>query len=149
MSEAVASTLGPKLLAASLAFLAVFAVVGYSSVQVSATSYLVSVEVHNRSPFAASINSVQLDAWNATTGTLIFSAVGTNLPVDVPSGGTATVSLSVYMTPGLSALPNSTMIHVVGSLSYSVGFLHPSVSLSGDYTVGQIRAVMGAASAYA
>ena len=149
MSEAAASALGPKLVAASLAFLALFAVVGYSSVQVSATNYFVTVTVHNKSPFPASVDSVSLRASDAATGALLFSAAGENLPMSVPSGSSSTVDLSVFVLPGLSALPNSTLVHVVGSLSYSVGFLHPSIGLDGYYTVGEIRSVIAAASAYA
>lgn len=142
--------LGPKLIASLLIVLSVFTIVSYSSYQVSATDHIVSLTVRDDSPFAATIQNVTLQAWDFSSGQLLFYAHATDLPLTIQPGKSANVTLDVYMSPSAWSLPDSEVVHVVGYVSYSVGLIfHPSISVDSDYTVGQVRTVMQAAGAYA
>jgi hypothetical protein len=142
---AAASVLGPKLAAAVMVMLSVFAIVGYSSYQVSATDYIVTVTVKNQTPWTASVDNVTLSAHDASSGSLLLTAKGTDLPLVLKPGETGNVTLAVWESPSVASLPQSEIIHVAGTVSYSVGFLHPSIGIDGDYTVAQIEQVAGAA----
>ena len=143
MSEtAAASLLGPKVVAGLLVLLAVFSITAYSVTQVSASNYIVTIEVKDNSPFAATVQNVTLQAWDFTSGSLLFYAHATDLPLTVQPGQSANVTLFVYTNPAAYSLPDSEQVHVVGFVSYSVGFMHPSICLDSVYTVGQIKAVV-------
>ena len=146
MSAETGGALGAKLAAIALVTLSVFAVLAVSVTQVSATQYAVSIEVQNRSPWAATVDSASLLGYFASNGTLAFNATATDLPLSIPSGHDAYVTFAVYALPTLGSLSNSTLIAVDGHLSFTVGVFPISESLSGTYTVGQIRAALAGVS---
>jgi hypothetical protein len=139
MSELAGTGIGVKLGASLLVMLSVFMVVGYTLTQVSTTEYAASVQVKDTSPWAVTVSSATVQA-TLTNGTKVFNATATGLPVTIQSGQTQTFSFSIFVLPGLGALPNSTQVLVVGHVDYSFGWVAPpAVSISRTFTVGQIR----------
>lgn len=139
MSELAGTGIGVKLGASLLVMLSVFVIAGYTVTQVSADYYVASVQVRDASPWAVTVVSAQVQG-TLVNGTKIFSAVAQGLPLTIQPGQTQTVVFSVFALPGLSALPNSTQVLVVGQVAYSFGaFVPPGVSIDQALTVGQIR----------
>lgn len=138
MSQFAGTGIGVKLAVPLLTMLAVFSVLGYSVVSVSADCYVASVQVRDNAPFGATVYSATVQA-TLTNGTELFNATATGLPVVIPSHQSRTIAFDIYAVPGLSALSNATLIDVYGHVQFSVGFIRTSIPVSQVFTAAQLR----------
>ena len=138
MSELAGTGIGVKLAASLLAMMAVFSVVGYSLLSVSGDYYIATLQVRDNAPFSATVYSATVRA-SFLNGTLLFNATALGLPMTIPAGQQRVISFSVYALPGLASLSNSTLVHVTGRVSYSMGWLPSGIAIDQDFTAGQMR----------